>query len=335
MIRWLRKVFTRDDPVEDLISAYVDSDESAELKQVEQRLREAGVDVEELRSVRETANLLSGLDTVEAPKSYALTPDTLAERGYSEREIERILNPRRRFADLRLGRPAVYVPLAIGALALIGVAMLTIGDITEYATDRFDAPSGDTIVQTVVVEKEVVVVQTVVVEKEVVVAGETMVQTVVVEKEVEVAKVVEVERVVTVVVEKEVVKEVEVEKEFIVEREAMIAEESAPPEATPAPEVAEFKIELSSGEPEPTATAFPAQNPCAIDPSATPTTEPYPHTPSASPTATPTATATVTLVPTCTPTPTPSPTPMPSPVVSPTPTATLAPTPTQSPTPVR
>ena len=68
-------------------------------------------------------------------------------------------------------------------------------------------------VQTVVVERQVEVpvteVQTVVVEKEVQVAGETVVQTVIVEKEVRVAGETVVQ---TVVVEKEVVKEVEVEK---------------------------------------------------------------------------------------------------------------------------
>ena len=80
---------------------------------------------------------------------------------------------------------------------------------------------GETVVQTVVVEKEVQVevVQTVVVEKEVVVQkeGETVVQTVVVEKEVIVEK--EGETVVqTVVVEKQV--EVPVVQTVIVEREA-------------------------------------------------------------------------------------------------------------------
>ncbi len=74
--------------------------------------------------------------------------------------------------------------------------------------------STETVVQTVVVEKqvEVAVPQTVVVEKEVIVQGETVVQTVVVEKEV----MVEGETVVeTVVVEREVV----VEKEVMVEVE--------------------------------------------------------------------------------------------------------------------
>ncbi len=83
--------------------------------------------------------------------------------------------------------------------------------------------AGQTVVQTVVVEKEVqvagqTVVQTVVVEKEVQVAGQTVVQTVVVEKEVQVAgqtviQTVEVEK----IVEKEVEKIVEKEVEKIVE----------------------------------------------------------------------------------------------------------------------
>ena len=84
---------------------------------------------------------------------------------------------------------------------------------------------GETVIQTVVVEKEVqvageTVVQTVVVEKEVQVAGETVVQTVVVEKEVQVAGETVVQ---TVVIEKEVektvVETVVVEKE--VEKEVV------------------------------------------------------------------------------------------------------------------
>ena len=87
--------------------------------------------------------------------------------------------------------------------------------------------AGETVVQTVVVEKEVqvageTVVQTVVVEKEVQVAGETVVQTVVVEKEVQVAGETVVQ---TVVVEKEVA--VEVEVEVIKEVEVMAPEPTA------------------------------------------------------------------------------------------------------------
>ncbi len=92
--------------------------------------------------------------------------------------------------------------------------------------------AGETVVQTVVVEKEVEVavteIQTVVVEKEVQIAGETVVQTVIVEKEVQVAGETVVQ---TVVVEKEV--EVEVEKEVVKEVEKIVEVERPDPTATP------------------------------------------------------------------------------------------------------
>ena len=115
--------------------------------------------------------------------------------------------------------------------------------------------AGETVIQTVVVEKQVEVpvteIQTVVVEKEVQVAGQTVVQTVVVEKEVQVAgqtvvQTVVVEREVevagetviqTVVVEKEVAGEtviqtVEVEKEVIKEVIQTVEVEVMAPEPT-------------------------------------------------------------------------------------------------------
>ncbi len=88
----------------------------------------------------------------------------------------------------------------LAALAVVAIAAWACG--------------GETVIQTVVVEKQVAgetVIQTVVVEKEVQVAGETVVQTVVVEKQVAGETVIQ-----TVVVEKEVV----VEQTVIVEKEA-------------------------------------------------------------------------------------------------------------------
>ena len=254
MIDRLRRMIRGPDPVEDLISAYLDATSDTELEGVEQRLRAAGVDVDELRTVRETAQLLRSIGTVEAPRSFALTPGDVGDQGYSEAEADKILNPRTSRGGLRLRNAAVYVPLAIAAIALAGVALLTIGDLSEYVTDRFDELSeSDTVVQTVVVEKEVQssdsalsgapaatmqpaaeamemievekvvevekeVIVTVVVEKEVQVAGETVVQTVEVERIVEVEKVVERE----VVVEKKVPVTVVVEKEVVVEREVVV-----------------------------------------------------------------------------------------------------------------
>ncbi len=138
LIDRLQRLFGRDDPVEDLISAYVDASDEIDRALIEDRLRLAGADLDEIRSLRETSQMLRGIDTVEAPRSYVLTPDALAQRGYSEAEIEKILNPRTSGIGVKLARPTVYVPLVIGALALIGVAVITIGDITDYATERFD-----------------------------------------------------------------------------------------------------------------------------------------------------------------------------------------------------
>ncbi len=89
---------------------------------------------------------------------------------------------------------------------------------------------GETVIQTVVVEKEVqvageTVVQTVVVEKEVEVAGETVVQTVVVEKEVQVAGETVVQ---TVVVEKEVAVEVQKVVEVEVEKQVEVVVTATP-----------------------------------------------------------------------------------------------------------
>ena len=275
LIERLKRLFGRSDPNEDLISAYIDSTDEAEPGRIEEMLRASGVDVENARSVRETSRLLRSLDTVQAPRSYALTPDTLAEHGYSDREIEEILDARSRRGGLRLRNAAVYVPLAIAAVALTGVALITIGDLTDYVTDRFDGESeaaagaldsltvaGEMVVQTVVVEKQVVVetermameapaaveatgvpakstetavpspsptpelkrvIQTVLVEKAVVV-------TVVVEKEVQVAaetvmQPVEVVKVVEKIVEKEVPVTVVVEKVVEVEKEVEVIKE--------------------------------------------------------------------------------------------------------------
>ncbi len=273
MIDWLRRLFSRTDPVEDLVSAYVDADDEAERALIEDRLLAVGADLDEVKAIRATSRMLRGVATVEAPRSYALTAETLAQRGYSDAETERILNPRMGGIRTRLARPTVFVPLAIGALALIGVAVLTIGDITDYATERFDEdvhspisvqgeartlesaiepgmpgeagepgelglsgqPQGQGIPG---LQRASDAVVTVVVEKEVQVAGETVVQTVVVE---------------TVIVEMEVVKEVEVERVVEVEREVVVEREVAEaptPTPQPAMEMAkELDVDERSAEP--------------------------------------------------------------------------------------
>lgn len=102
---------------------------------------------------------------------------------------------------------------------------------------------GETVIQTVVVEKAVqvageTVVQTVVVEKEVQVAGETVVQTVVVEKEVQVAGETVVQ---TVVVEKEV------EKVVVATPTAIAMAMMAAPSPQSAPDTAEMAVQNRVG----------------------------------------------------------------------------------------
>ena len=375
MIGWLRRWFRREDSVEDLISAYVDSgDDADDLSQVESRLRASGVDVDELRSVRETSTMLRGLDTVEAPKSYALTAEMLSERGYSDREIDGILNPQRRWGGIKLATPAVYVPLVIGALALIGVAVLTIGDITEYATERFTS-SSDTVVQTVIVEKEVIgvpgesgaprelgqpdlagdpgptvrpaaaaaSVATAAPEIEKVVEKEVIVHSVVVEKEVEVqaesvVETVVVKRLVEVEKEVTVVVErevvVEVEKEVVVEVEKEFAVEAEMMEA----EVAASAEESSAKDSGEMADAGPATAPMATA-SVSPTPDPCLVIPTSTPTASssPIASSSPTVTPTVSlmPTCTPTPTPTPSPTPIPMQPAAVSPTSTASPAPTQ
>lgn len=343
MIDWLRRLFSRTDPVEDLVSAYVDADDVAERALIEDRLLAVGADLDEVKAIRATSRMLRGVATVEAPRSYALTADTLAERGYSENEIDRILNPSSVGISSRLARPTVYIPLVIGALAIVGVVALTIGDISDYATERFpgsaDAVPGlpgapgapgepgmrgeagapgepgapiepgepaSTGSGVPALKGVVEPDQTVVVEKEM-----AVVEKIIVEKEV----VVEVER--EVVKEVEVERVVEVEREVVVEREAEIA---PTPEATVAAAAMAMEAE-SVMEPESMMTdavESPVEkkdtddelrealeeDPCVIEPTATPTVVGAPSD-TASSTSTPTASA----VPTCTPTPTPTTTP--------------------------
>ena len=136
MIERLRRLFGRSDPLDDLIASYHDAPSDEELAHIEDRLRAAGVDIEELRSVRETTRLLKSAETVEAPRSFALTPEMLAARGYSDSEIEKTLNPQSGAIRFRLRNAAVFVPVAIVGLVMVGAAVLLIGELSDYVIDR-------------------------------------------------------------------------------------------------------------------------------------------------------------------------------------------------------
>ena len=362
MIDRLRKLLGRSDPAEDLISAYVDSSGETDPDRIEELLNASGVDLADARSIRETSQLLRSLDTVEAPRSYALTPDTLAERGYSDREIEKILDPRSSAGGFRLRNATVFVPLAIVAIALMGVALITIGDLSEYVTDRFDplpgSPEGPgaVVIQTVEVEKEVVAevekmvaeapaelsiqlnqgesgladppasVRTVVVEKEVII-------TVVVEKEVAVMGETAVQTV-EVIVEREVVVEklvpVTVVIEKLVEVEKEVVREVEVVKEVEVERVIEVEKEVIL-DAEPAPTPLPETMAEAAVSEAQEAAEESTEPPKDSPCAIiPTPVATPSVSPEVSATPEPTPTVLPIPTCTPTPTPTA--TPSQTPT---
>ena len=342
-----RRLFGRQDDLDDATTAYIEGRASpAEIDAVRQELDESPERERDIEELRQTVALMRSVETPAAPRSFALTPDMVPEQQRTWR------------LDLS------YAPAAAAAVLILAVGVLIAGDLTdlvrqsETGTDEsMSAPfQGDdseqvvqqeaapgtaapapakaiTVVETVVVEKQVTtvetVVETVVVEKAVekeVAASEKVVETVVVEKPVtRTEKVIE-----TVVVEKAVVvekvvetvtvqamqakqesdepaarKEIEISETpagaMVVEAESV---EDSPGQPTPTPEVAQAKAEAAPADDDQAETPTPA-----IKPTAAPTATLTP-----TPTVEPTPTATATPVPTATPIPQPTATPLPTPV---------------------
>ena len=360
-----RRLFGRKDELDDATTAYIEGRASpAEVDAVRRELDvspERGREIEELR---QTVDLMRSIETPPAPRSFALTPDMVPEQRQSFR------------LDLS------YAPAAAAAVLILAVGALIAGDLTDvlrqsdlsvaellWAQSEFDESErvvqgqSDTVtvVETVVVEKQVTaverVVETVVVEKPVA-RTEKVVETVVVEKHVtRIEKVVE-----TVVVEKAVEKQVTrtekvvetvvVEKpvtvtEKIVETPALTAmrvvqesdeataKEETPADGTPVSEVA-VAAKSKADEAEqasPTPAAASATLATSV-PTVEPTTQPT-ATSTAEPTAQPTATPVPTIEPTTQPTATPTaePTAQPTATIEPTAEPTTTPVPIVEPTP--
>lgn len=84
----------------------------------------------DLADLGATVDALRSLGAVSAPRSFALTRESLAGAGYSERQAEEILAPARRSARL-WQRPLVQqMPLVLSALAVLvgGVFLLDVGE---------------------------------------------------------------------------------------------------------------------------------------------------------------------------------------------------------------
>ncbi len=358
MMRYIHRMFGKAEVDDDSVLAYLEDRVSATETQ------EAGEPACDLDTLRETVRLLRQVGPVEAPRSFAVTEESLVRQGYSEHEIERILSPGGPSIAIAVRRRLTYVTLAIAGFAALGVALISIGEFSggddESAQVRVESAAGDTVVQTVMVEKEVQIAgETVAIftpERESTPAaglpgppGEPGITAVGIEKEAE--KVIEqasedddqfemvASEDVTVVVESEVAAEFVVQT-VVVEKEVVVAGETVRVTEVPKEVVIEREVVVEVEtviEKEivvedamlevPTPALEPTKVPVAeraVRAAAAPADRAEPL-----PTDTPTATATHTLTPTWTPTNTPTQTP----THTPTPTETRTPTPTPSSTP--
>lgn len=279
----IRRLFGRGDAEDERVLAYLEDRASeADSRRLE--------DSEDLESLRETVRMLRDVNDVEAPRSFVVTEENLSRQGYSRDEIERILNPSSSGIRIWIGSIPAYVPLILAGIAVLGVVLLTLGDITDFAMEdqRTSGPSTPGLpgapgepgqpgapakaapaatarpgIAAVGAEKEEeIIVQTVVIER-VVEVERQVVQTV------EVERVVEREVVHTVEVEREVMSEVVVET--VVVREEVVFD--APDEVVDSMDVSPTETSTPSPVPSPTFTPVPT---ATFTPTPIPTEPPIP-----------------------------------------------------------
>jgi hypothetical protein len=110
---------------DDAVNAYVDGNASNdELKIVEEMMRENPSLENDLSTQQALRSVLSRVGNVEAPRSFAITPEMVAAAEGSESGL-------RRFAELFAPqRKLALAPAIIAGIAALSVALLTIGDIS-------------------------------------------------------------------------------------------------------------------------------------------------------------------------------------------------------------
>jgi hypothetical protein len=107
------------------VNAYVEGSASDdEVKLVEEMMRRDPALGKDLSTQRALRDVLSRIENVEAPRSFAVTPEMVAAAERSESGLSRLAElfaPQRKLA---------MAPAVIAVIAAVGVALLTIGDIT-------------------------------------------------------------------------------------------------------------------------------------------------------------------------------------------------------------
>ncbi len=176
MIRYILRLFGNDDRNrdDDAIFAYIEDRASdAEYKRVASEIKDDSTRASDLESLRETVRLLRQVEPIKAPRSFAVTETSLNRQGYSEREIEQILNSKPSFIGTDAARRLSYVPLVIAGFAALGVTLLSIGEFTGGSNDRAvqkpESADQFTVAQTIEIAKQVKV-ETIIVENQVQVA---------------------------------------------------------------------------------------------------------------------------------------------------------------------
>ncbi|MDP6055613.1 MAG: hypothetical protein QGF24_02350 [Dehalococcoidia bacterium] len=147
VLRLLNRLFGRtDSSVDEAVNAYVDGLASPdEIQLVERMMREDSALEKDLTTQQGLREILTRIDSIEAPRSFAITPEMVAVAEGSESGLFRIAElfaPQRKLA---------LAPAIIAGIAALSVALLTLGDITGVV-DQSSSGSDDSGVATVVAE---------------------------------------------------------------------------------------------------------------------------------------------------------------------------------------
>jgi hypothetical protein len=125
LLRLINRLFGRKDLDIDAVNAFVEGSASPdEQLLVEKMMRENPALEKDLSTQRALLGVLDRVDNIEAPRSFAVTPEMVAAANRSESIISR-------FAELFAPqRKLALAPAIIAGFAALSVALLTIGDIS-------------------------------------------------------------------------------------------------------------------------------------------------------------------------------------------------------------
>ncbi|MEE8045625.1 MAG: hypothetical protein V3T49_02175 [Dehalococcoidia bacterium] len=134
---FINRLFGRTDTSIDAVNAYVEGNASADdVKLVEQLMRDNPALEKDLATQKVLLDVLSKVEKVEAPRSFAITPEMVAVAARSDSAISRLaemFGPQRKLA---------FAPAIVAGIAALSVALLTLGDLTGVV-DQADLDGRD------------------------------------------------------------------------------------------------------------------------------------------------------------------------------------------------